>query len=257
MCEVTKPFRLRSREIAASDALNRLLATADPLGGAALEAPAISRAFDLLGQRIVAHAQRSSGRRTRRVGRFALAFAAAAILAGASAGAMYSTHTGFFPATAGTENDTSEYLRTDAPDFPPLVPPLVAKLVKDIPFPPGESARSQVPRYVAQVQPGPDGIPNTVQAAGIKGTFSFWAVCAWRGYWLHVHRAGDSARQALAADRLSQVASSEAMKKVDSAWPLYLAVARREADGDPSAPRNFADFYRVNCAGQPQPWSGK
>src|SRR6266567_5838629 len=88
MCEVMKPFRLRSREIAGSDAHNRLLATADPLGGAALEAPAISRAFDLLGQRIVAHAQRSSGRRTRRVGRLALAFAAAAILAGASAGAM-------------------------------------------------------------------------------------------------------------------------------------------------------------------------
>ena len=158
-------------------------------------------------------------------------------------GGMITTHTGFFPKKAGTENDTSEYLRTDTPDFPPLV----KKLVKDIPFPPGDSALSRVPLYIKQLQPGQDGIPNNVQAVGIKGHFSLLAVCAWRGYWLNAFKAGDEAAQALGADGLARVASSDAMKKTDSWWSLYLQVAHNETAGDPAASSNFNGFYRVNC----------
>src|SRR4051794_21117858 len=114
-----------------------------------------------------------------------------------------------------TENDTTEFFRTDALDFPPLV----AKLVADIPFPPGDSAERHVQRYVDQAQPGPDGVPQLVQAAGIEGTFSSWAMCAWRGYWLQEHARGNAAHAALAADGLATVASSDAVKKTDSWWP--------------------------------------
>ncbi len=164
-------------------------------------------------------------------------------VAGIGLGGMITTHTGFFPAKPGTENDTSEYLRTDAPDFPPLV----EKLVKDIAFPPGDSAISHVPLYIHRLQPGVDGIPITVQAIGIQGHFSLLSVCAWRGYWLDAYKDGDGAAQALGVDGLARVASSNAMKKTDSWWSLYLQVAHNEAAGDPSASRNFNDFYRVSC----------
>jgi hypothetical protein len=220
-----------------------LLAAADPVDESALRSSELAGALDALGGRITA-AERRPRRRYRR-GAVALAFAAVVFLTAAIAfGRMLTTHTGFFPSKPGTENDTTELLRTDAPDFPPLV----AKLVRDIPFPPGDSALSRVGTYVREKQPGPDGIPETVQAAGIRGTFSLWAVCAWRGYWLREHEAGHRAHEALAAAGLAEVASSEAEKKTDSFWPIYLGVARSEAAGSAAAPRDFQAFYRVNCA---------
>jgi hypothetical protein len=96
-----------------------------------------------------------------------------------------------------------------------------------------------------------------VQAAGIKGTFSLWAVCAWRGYWLQEYRLGDREQEAAAARGLAEVASSTAGRKTDSAWRLYLGIARSEAAGDSSAPKDFEDFYRVNCSGQPKPWASR
>jgi hypothetical protein len=101
------------------------------------------------------------------------------------------------------------------------------------------------------------GGPETLQAAGIKGTFSLWAVCAWRGYWLQAHNEGSQAKETMAADGLAKVASSETMKKADTWWRVYLNVAKNEAAGDPSAPSNFEGFYQGNCLSQPQPWAGK
>jgi hypothetical protein len=227
--------------------LTRLLATASPVADATLEAANLTDAFNDLGTRILAGGlhpdRRRTWRPTRRAVVVGLVFAVVFVTGSIGLAGMITTHTGFFPKKAGTENDTSEFLRTDAPDFPPLV----EKLVKDIPFPPGDSALSRVPRYVRQVQPGPDGIPNDVQAAGVQGTFSLWAVCAWRGYWLNAYKNGDGAGQTLGADGLARVATSEAEKKDDSWWPLYLQVAHLEAKGDPSAPPNFTGFYQGNC----------
>jgi hypothetical protein len=61
----------------------------------------------------------------------------------------------------------------------------------------------------------------------------------------------------MAAKGLATVATSDVEKQVDSFWPIYLDVAKREAAGDASAPRNFRGFYRVNCVGQPTPWAGR
>ena len=236
-----------------AEPIDRLLAAANPVRADALLRPEIAAALDSIGERIAAARPHSAPRRLRH-GAIALAFVVVALVVATTGLArLLTTHTGFFPSKAGTENDTSEFLRTDAPDFPPLV----AKLVKDIPFPPGDSALSRVGRYVREKQPGPDGIPQTVQAAGIKGTFSLWAVCAWRGYWLQEHAAGSRAKEELGARGLAEVSSSAALKKVDSFWPIYLSVAKSEAAGDASAPKAFEDFYRVNCSTSLRPRATK
>jgi hypothetical protein len=240
---------------ARGDALDKLVVSANPLTDHALHAANLGPAFDRLGENIVASTRRrpQTSRPYRRRASFVVALAAALLVVTAALGGMYTTHTGFFPPTAGTENDTSEFLRTDAPDFPPLV----TRLVKGIPFPPGDSAVSRVATYVQQRQPGADGVANTVQAAGVQNTFSGLAVCAWRGYWLQEHAAGDRDKQALAASGLRDVATSDVVKKWDSFAPTYLSVANSEAAGDASASTNFENFYRVECARQPQPWATK
>jgi hypothetical protein len=240
---------------APGDALNRLVVSANPLTDHVLHAANLGPAFDRLGENIVASERRRphTSRPYRRRASFVVAFATSLLVVTAALGGMYTSHTGFFPSTAGTENDTSEFLRTDAPDFPPLV----TRLVKGIPFPPGDSAVSRVAAYVRQRQPGADAVANTVQAAGVQTTFSLWAVCAWRGYWLQEHAAGDRDKQALAASGLRDLATSDVVKRWDSFAPAYLSVANSEAAGDASASANFEDFYRVSCAGQPQPWATK
>jgi hypothetical protein len=239
-------------EIDGSSAV-RLLAVANPVAEGTLRSAQLAVAFERVGERIMESALDDRSRRSSR--RFvAVAFVAISLVAAAAAlGAMLTTHTGFFPKVAGTENDTSEFLRTDARDFPPLV----AKLVKDIPFPPGVSATANVGRYVEEKQPGADGVPETVQAAGIKGTFSLWAICAWRGYWLQAHTQGDSGKETAAVNGVRQVASSDALKKVDSFWPHYLALAQNEADGSTVEPAGLRNFYVANCARLPKAWAGR
>lgn len=234
-------------DTALNDVPDELLTKANPITDAVLRAAGLTHAFEALAGNILAAESRGErkaiGRPTRRLAVIGLGLVAMLVVAGIGLGGMITTHTGFFPEKPGTENDTSEYLRTDATDFPPLV----KKLVKDIPFPPGDSAVARIPRYVRQIRQSPDGLRTNVQAVGIQGHFSLLAVCAWRGYWLNAHNDGNKAKQALGADGLARVASSDAMKKTDSWWSLYLQVAQTEATGDPSASRNFNNFYRVNC----------
>ena len=217
----------------ADDELDGLVRALGRPADSALDPVSLELAFDRLGARI----RERSGRPPPALPAphaVILVFATALLVAAAALGAMRTTHTGFFPAKAGTENDTSEYLRTDAPDFPPLV----RKLVRDTPFPPGDSALARVPAYVRSLQPGADGIPVTVQAAGIRGHFAEYALCAWRGYWLQEHAAGHAAAAAAAARSLEQVAT-----------------ARAEAADGPSAETVLAVFYRANCLSLPKPWA--
>jgi hypothetical protein len=232
-------------------ALDRLVRALGRPADGALDPASLELAFDRLADRIRASEPAGTRRRFRRRTAVIVVFATALLVAAAAVGAMRTTHTGFFPAKAGTENDTSEFLRTDAPDFPPLV----RTLVRDTPFPPGDSALARVPAYVRSLQPGADGIPVTVQTVGITGHFAEYAVCAWRGYWLQEHAAGHTAAAAAAARALEQVATSDALKKVDVEWPTYLAAARAEAANDPSAETVLSVFYRANCLSLPKPWA--
>jgi hypothetical protein len=227
--------------------IDQLLASANPVSPRALESIELAAAFDRLGERIVAARPQTAARRAWCLAT-ALTFAAVALVVAAVAtGAMVTTHTGFFPKVAGTENDTSEFLRTDAPDFPPLV----RTLVRDIPFPPGYSREAYINRYLKgpTMKPDANGVPNTVQAAGIRGTIGFFSLCAWRGYWLRAHASSDASAQAVGASGLMQVASSDAVKMADSWWPKYVALARNEARGDASWPPDLRRWYEVNCTG--------
>src|SRR5438105_3868392 len=181
--------------------IEQLLASANPISPTALESAELAAAFDRLGERIVESRPQTRRRRSRRFAT-TLVFAAVALVAAAIAtGALITTHTGFFPKVAGTENDTSDFLRTDAPDFPPLV----HKLVRDIPFPPGYSREAYISRYLnaPTMKPDSNGIANTVQAAGIRGTIGFFSLCAWRGYWLNAHAGGDASAEAAGAAGLA------------------------------------------------------
>jgi hypothetical protein len=234
----------------ADDELDRLVRALGRPAEGQLDHASMEPAFDRLGDRIVASAPAARRPRMRRRTALIVVFATLLLAATAALGAQLSTHTGFFP-KAGTENDATELLRTDAPDFPPLV----QKLVVDIPFPPGDSALGRVPRYVRSLQPGADGVPITVQAEGITGNFSEQALCAWRGYWLQEHAAGRTANAIAAGQGLEQIATSDALQKVDSEWPHYLAAAKAEEAGDPSAETLLVDFYNANCLDQPKPWA--
>jgi hypothetical protein len=232
--------------------LTSMLADANPVAETALGSVDLDFALELLGERIVAGgASRRRGRSSRIS--VAVAFAAAAlVVATVALGAMLTTHTGIFPKTAGTENDTSELLRTDAPDFPALV----AKLTQDVAFPPGYSRQAYLDRYVNEPSHKPDenGVPNMVQAAGIQTSITYWAVCAWRGYWLQAHAAGNTANAAAGAAGLKQlVDSSDALKKWDSFSPKYLAIAANENQGSAALPADLANFDSVSCRGLEQP----
>lgn len=225
----------------------QLLVAANPVSPTSLESAEVTFAFDRLGERIV---RSRPGLAHQRRGRLtvALSFAAVALVAATvAAGAMITTHTGFFPKTAGTENDTSEFLRTDAPDFAPLV----HKLAQDIAFPPGYSRDTYIERYLNEptLKPDANGVASTVQAAGVRGTIGFFSLCAWRGYWLNAHANGNTAAQAVGAAGLQQVASSDAVRKSDNWWPKYVALAQNEARGDAASSPELQRWYAVNCGG--------
>ena len=231
----------------AAERLSRLLIATNPIAEGAFQSSQLTAAFDRLGERIVTGGAWRRGRvRPSRL-TVAVSLAALALVATAVAiGGLITTHTGFFPKVAGTENDTSEFLRTDAPDFPPLV----RKLVSNIEFPPGYNREAYVRRYLNEPIMHPqDGAPNTVQAAGVRANMAFWAVCAWRGYWLEVDAAADAAGEAAAVAGLQRIASSAALKKVDSFWPHYLALAEAEKNGDAAPPQDLPNFDSVSCAG--------
>ena len=230
-----------------ADPVMQLLVGANPVSPTSLESVEVTAAFDQLGERIVS-SRRDVARHSRSRLAVSLSFAAVALVAAAvAAGAMITTHTGLFPKSAGTENDTSEFLRTDAPDFAPLV----RTLVQDIAFPPGYNRAAYIEHYLNEpvMKPDAQGVPNSVQAAGVRGTVGFFSLCAWRGYWLNAHATGDTAAETVGAAGLQQVASSDAVTKSDDWWPKYVALAQSEASGDATAPPELQRWYDVNCAG--------
>lgn len=232
--------------------LASMLAESNPLAEAALASADLDFALDLVGERIVAGGTSRQRGRSSRIS-VAVAFAATALVVTTVAlSAMLTTHTGIFPKAAGTENDSSELLRTDAPDFPALV----AKLTQDVAFPPGYRRQAYLDRYVNEPshKPGKNGVYETVQAAGIQTSITYWAVCAWRGYWLQAQAIGNAADAAAGAAGLKQlVNSSDALKKWDSFWPKYLAIAENETQGSAALPADLVNFDSVSCRGLEQP----
>jgi hypothetical protein len=172
---------------------------------------------------------------------------ASASIAGA---AMYTTNTGVFGLLGKTENDTTELLLINAPDFPPLA----RTLVRDIPYPPGDSAFQYLPTWIQLEidQAKPDG--TLIQAAGIRGTFAFRALCSWRGYWLRARADGDTTTQAAAATGMRTVADyMESHGIRDSMIPQYRQAAADEAAGSLGTPIIQATFT-AGCGDELSRW---
>jgi hypothetical protein len=126
-----------------------------------------------------------------------LVAAALALVATTTAlGFQLSARTGLFGNPAHTEDDGSEFLRLDAPDFEDFARSLVPR---EIPLPPGLGWEQEIAR---QVSLGREE-PGLMQETGVRATFAYYARCAWVKAWLDAYRAGDDRLRARATRALA------------------------------------------------------
>lgn len=202
----------------------------------------VSRALDQLSEDIVstgAEPTRAAGRRARTQSRVSalVVFCTVAVVGGGAALAeQYSTHTGLFGPPGQTENDTSEYLRTDAPGFLTYARQLTAH----IRFAPGDSAENYF--WLFQVK-SPDGRPAMVQVTGVRGVIADAASCSWQRAWIAAHAARNAGGMSAAAVALHRAAGSEDLRRINQGpWTAQLAVA---ADAGNPAPLELN--VSLNC----------
>ena len=180
-----------------------------------------------------------------RRGRRRTALIALAVLAAGAGTAMAGTElaarTGWFGTPSHTEEDGSEWLRTDAPDFGEVVRGLVPR---ELPLAPGIAWESEVARQVemGRRQPG------LQQETGVRATFASYARCSWTVAWLGAEEAGDAALRLRAERVLAQAQSWPIFAAVDGGGvrDLYAARAAAAARGDAAAMREDA---AVTCDG--------
>ena len=175
----------------------------------------------------------------------ALALTASLVVGGATAAAAKwrSVHTGHFGQPGDTEDTPGQEFLDLAGDG---LPALAARLAKDIPYPPGDSAGAYIPHVFRG--------GGEMQADGIRMVLSMDAVCAWQGYWLQSDRLGDTAARARATAVLTQVPTWPVLVKNDGGGVIdsETAVANAAQRGDPGPLR--ADFA-ANCTTLPQRWA--
>jgi len=175
--------------------------------------------------------------------RLAIAIAVAvAVPASTAVAYQWSAHTGWFGSPGMTENDTSEWLRSDAPDFRQVA----ADLVPDLPLPRGASWTTELDRQVEQGR----SAPGLVQVTGVRRTFEAYARCTWIQSWLLAFERDDRQAARLAA---GVIAGS-------SRWPATVAtdgggvVGRIRSLGAAAArgdARPLREELSANCAGFP------
>jgi hypothetical protein len=150
---------------------------------------------------------------------------------------LLSARTGEFGAAGMTENDTSEWLRTDAPDFDQVVDHLGAAM----PLPPGgDWARAKRGLHSSG--------PSRIQVSGVEGQLAFEATCQWARYWLAGQARGDARQMARAQHVLDQIPGWRQIRGVDGGG---IADSRRElaaaaSRGNAAAVRAWATTY--DCA---------
>ncbi|TQS42361.1 hypothetical protein [Cryptosporangium phraense] len=210
------------------DDLDRLLAEHAGPGVDALDTPEITAALDALGDRIVA-GEATSPRRPRRRGTVVAASAALAVAlaVGAPAAADFiGLHTGEFGLPGKTENDTSEFLRADSPEFPALV----EKLGRDYPLPPGGDYSHVLWLNEKAIA---DHGPYEFQERTLRWDVANDASCQWQKYWLDGYDRHDAAQQAAARKVLDEIPDWEGLKQASdngTDWEQRAAKAVRIGD---------------------------
>ncbi|MDX6556072.1 MAG: hypothetical protein QOD86_2267 [Miltoncostaeaceae bacterium] len=219
------------------DGLMERLAAAAPVPAGALDA----------GEELIAGlaASVAAGPARRRRGRrrtVAMVLAVLAAGAGtAAAGTQLAARTGWFGDPGLTEEDGSEWLRTDAPDFGAVARDLVPR---DIALPPGVAWEPEIARLVAVGRRE----PGLQQETGVRFTFVSYARCAWSVAWLDATASGDAglrrrAEGVLAAAPLWPIVAVVDGGGVRGLWRARADAARR---GDVAAMREDA---MVTCDG--------
>jgi hypothetical protein len=136
-----------------SDAVMQLLERANPVRGGDVATEPIAEAAADLAHRIARSDGFTPTRRRRPARRWlVVAVAAPALVPTAAAVGELRARTGWFGAAGMTENDESEFLRTEAPDFRAVAAPLVP----DVPLPAGASWSDELDRHVQGGRRRPD-----------------------------------------------------------------------------------------------------
>ncbi|MFG2040824.1 hypothetical protein [Dactylosporangium sp. NPDC048998] len=120
---------------------------------------------------------------------------------------VVSTHTREY-GPGNTENDKSEWLRSNGDDYREVVEELRPT---EVPVPPGFSYTADVDAFIKWTTKE----PALIQVTSVRSSYAYWAKCAWEREWLAAHAAGDGPRRAEATAILRDVPS----------WPLIVATA--------------------------------
>lgn len=163
----------------------------------------------------------------------------ALLLSSAAVGHAAPAHTGEYGHHGYTENDASEYIRTDGVDFREVVQELRPP---QVPVPPGYSLTADVDELVA----GLGHEPAVIQLTAVRGIYAGWAACAWKADWLTAQAAGDEPRSVTAAAMLRQVPTWPLVAQTDGGGirQQHRRIAEAAEQGDASTVR---DDVRDNC----------
>ena len=205
--------------------------------------------FDDLLRYIVAEDREPGATRRKRRSRksiASIAIAATLLVGGATAAAAKwtSAHTGTYGHAGETENDTSEFLNLAGDGMPQLA----AKIAKDIPFAPGDSAQAYIPGLVRG--------GGEMQVTGVKRYLTDDALCGWWGTWLQANREGNATHRARATAILQQAPTWPIVVSTDGGGvvTLYEQIATGARSGDPAV---IQQAFTANCVGLPQRWAHK
>jgi hypothetical protein len=223
-----------------SEALTTLTSNRDSMFAHMRYANAVGQLAHTIAKRDVRR-RRGTPFRLRARPRIALAIAIAVCIPVATAAAyQLSSQTGWFGDSGMTENDTTEWLRSDAPDFGEAV----AALAPSLRLPRGGSWQVEVERQakVGRSRPG------LIQVTAVERDFETYARCAWIRAWTIAFTRHEGARAASAA----------AMIEASAKWPATLAsdgggVVDRIRSLGAAAKQGYAGpLYQelaVNCSG--------
>jgi hypothetical protein len=167
-----------------------------------------------------------------------LALAALALVPTAAAVGELGARTGWFGDEALTEEDGSEWLRTDARDFRVVV----AGLVPALELPAGARWQDEVDR---QVRIGREQ-PGLMQETGVRATLESYARCAWLRYWL-VNR--DDASRAERAARIVAWSAAWPATVATDGWGVREAIRRVAAAARADDVAAVRTELAVNCIG--------
>ena len=224
-----------------TDSLLQTLNRAAVLEDAAVSTPSLADAVADLAVALRRAEPVTRPRRRRRPVRVA-ALLAAVLLVPATVGLAYQagSRTGWFGNPAFSEEDGSEWLRTDAPDFAAVV----TSLRPALPLPVGASWTAEIDYEVTEDRRE----PGLIQETGVRRNFESYARCAWFASWLAATERGEPRGAAQAAKVVARSAVWPVTAATDGGGVVdhLRAIAAAARRGDVAPVR--AEF-RTNCDG--------